>query len=70
MIALDPHPDHIIFSSSVFGVVLIIVDFVLVVVDLALPPESRHLGNGLEVVSLAISFFFLLDVSLRVFVVG
>ncbi|KAM3869469.1 putative tyrosine-protein phosphatase TPTE [Diretmus argenteus] len=51
-----------------FGMVLIVVDFVLVIVDLSLP--AREIGNALEAVSLAISFFFLLDVLLRVYVEG
>lgn len=59
-----------LFSCSVFGVVLIFVDFVLVIVDLALPARSRELGDALEAVSLTISFFFLLDVLLRVYVEG
>uniref|UniRef100_A0A3B3ZX29 Uncharacterized protein n=1 Tax=Periophthalmus magnuspinnatus TaxID=409849 RepID=A0A3B3ZX29_9GOBI len=52
----------------IFGVVLIIVDIVLVIVDLSLPARSRELGNALEAVSLVISFFFLFDVLLRVYV--
>uniref|UniRef100_A0AAQ5WZN2 Phosphatidylinositol-3,4,5-trisphosphate 3-phosphatase n=1 Tax=Amphiprion ocellaris TaxID=80972 RepID=A0AAQ5WZN2_AMPOC len=58
------------FGFRVLGVVLIIVDFVLVIVDLALPAKSRDVGNALEAVSLTISFFFLLDVLLRVYVEG
>ncbi|XP_053703201.1 putative tyrosine-protein phosphatase TPTE [Synchiropus splendidus] len=58
------------FGFRVFGVVLILVDFVLVVVDLSLPARSRDLGNALEAVSLTISFFFLLDVLLRVYIQG
>ncbi|KAM9788683.1 putative tyrosine-protein phosphatase TPTE [Neosynchiropus ocellatus] len=58
------------FGFRVFGVVLILVDFVLVVVDLSLPARSRDLGNALEAVSLTISFFFLLDVLLRVYIRG
>uniref|UniRef100_A0A3Q1FY50 Transmembrane phosphatase with tensin homology n=1 Tax=Acanthochromis polyacanthus TaxID=80966 RepID=A0A3Q1FY50_9TELE len=58
------------FGFRVFGVVLIIVDFVLVIVDLALWEKSRDVGNALEAVSLTISFFFLLDVLLRVYVEG
>uniref|UniRef100_A0A3Q2V926 Transmembrane phosphatase with tensin homology n=1 Tax=Haplochromis burtoni TaxID=8153 RepID=A0A3Q2V926_HAPBU len=53
-----------------FGVTLIIVDFVLVIVDLSLPAKSRDAGNALEAVSLTISFFFLADVLLRVYVEG
>lgn len=53
-----------------FGVVLILVDFVLVIVDLALPARSREVGDAIEAVSLVISFFFLADVLLRVYVEG
>ncbi|XP_055082461.1 putative tyrosine-protein phosphatase TPTE isoform X1 [Periophthalmus magnuspinnatus] len=56
------------FGFRIFGVVLIIVDIVLVIVDLSLPARSRELGNALEAVSLVISFFFLFDVLLRVYV--
>lgn len=62
--------DAVLLSSSIFGVVLIIVDFVLVIVDLSLPAKSREVGNALEAVSLLISFFFLADVLLRVYVEG
>lgn len=58
------------FSTSVFGVVLILVDFVLVVVDISLYDRSREVGDALEAVSLLISFFFLADVLLRVYVEG
>ncbi|XP_071379587.1 phosphatidylinositol 3,4,5-trisphosphate 3-phosphatase TPTE2-like, partial [Centroberyx affinis] len=58
------------FGFRAFGMVLILVDFVLVIVDLSLPARSRELGNALEAVSLTISFFFLLDVLLRVYVEG
>lgn len=60
----------IMFSFSVFGVVLIIVDIVLVVVDFSLPQKSREVGDALEAVSLTISFFFLADVLVRVYVEG
>lgn len=59
-----------VFSSSIFGVILILVDFVLVIVDLSLPARSREVGDALEAVSLLISFFFLADVLLRVYVRG
>uniref|UniRef100_A0A8C2Z7L3 Transmembrane phosphatase with tensin homology n=1 Tax=Cyclopterus lumpus TaxID=8103 RepID=A0A8C2Z7L3_CYCLU len=59
-----------VYSSSIFGVILILVDFVLVIVDLSLPAKSREVGNALEAVSLTISFFFLADVLLRVYVEG
>lgn len=58
------------FSDSVFGTVLILVDFVLVIVDISLYDRSREVGDALEVVSLLISFFFLADVLLRVYVEG
>lgn len=58
------------FSASVFGVMLILVDFVLVIVDIALYDRSREVGDALEAVSLLISFFFLADVLLRVYVEG
>ncbi|XP_034034233.1 putative tyrosine-protein phosphatase TPTE [Thalassophryne amazonica] len=58
------------FGFRMFGVVLILVDFVLVIVDLSLPAKSREVGNPLEAVSLTISFFFLADVLLRVYVEG
>uniref|UniRef100_A0A665TVR6 Phosphatidylinositol 3,4,5-trisphosphate 3-phosphatase TPTE2-like n=1 Tax=Echeneis naucrates TaxID=173247 RepID=A0A665TVR6_ECHNA len=58
------------FSSSVFGMILIIVDIVLMIVDLSLPAKSRDVGDALEAVSLVISFFFLIDVLLRVYVEG
>ncbi|KAG8007972.1 Phosphatidylinositol 3, partial [Nibea albiflora] len=58
------------FGFRIFGVVLIFVDFVLVIVDLALPAKSRGVGDALEAVSLTISFFFLIDVLLRVYVEG
>ncbi|XP_061595202.1 putative tyrosine-protein phosphatase TPTE [Cololabis saira] len=58
------------FGFRMFGVVLILLDFGLVVVDLALPARSRDVGNALEAVSLSISLFFLLDVLLRVYVEG
>ncbi|XP_028276982.1 putative tyrosine-protein phosphatase TPTE [Parambassis ranga] len=58
------------FGFRVFGVVLILVDFVLVIVDLSLPAKSREVGDALEAVSLTISFFFLIDVLLRVYVEG
>ena len=59
-----------VFSSSIFGVILIVVDIVMVIVDLSLPENNRAAGNYLEAVSLVISFFFLIDVLLRVYVEG
>lgn len=61
---------HLFFSCSIFGVILILVDFVLVIVDLSLPAKSREVGDALEAVSLLISFFFLADVLLRVYAEG
>ncbi|XP_075887741.1 putative tyrosine-protein phosphatase TPTE isoform X2 [Nelusetta ayraudi] len=58
------------FGFRILGVVLILVDFVLVIVDLALPLRSREVGDAIEAVSLVISFFFLADVLLRVYVAG
>ncbi|KAK2828671.1 hypothetical protein Q5P01_019705 [Channa striata] len=58
------------FGFRIFGVILIIVDIVLVIVDFSLPEKSRELGDALEAVSLTISFFFLIDVLLRVYVEG
>lgn len=58
------------FGFRVFGLVLIIVDIILVIVDLSLPNKSRDVGSALEAVSLVISFFFLIDVLLRVYVEG
>lgn len=58
------------FGFRILGVILILVDFVLVIVDLSLPAKSREVGDVLEAVSLTISFFFLIDVLLRVYVEG
>uniref|UniRef100_A0A672RFL1 Phosphatidylinositol-3,4,5-trisphosphate 3-phosphatase n=1 Tax=Sinocyclocheilus grahami TaxID=75366 RepID=A0A672RFL1_SINGR len=55
---------------SVFGLVLIIVDIVLVIVDLSLSNDSGDVRSALEAISLVISFFFLIDVLLRVYVEG
>ncbi|XP_014327262.1 phosphatidylinositol 3,4,5-trisphosphate 3-phosphatase TPTE2-like isoform X1 [Xiphophorus maculatus] len=52
------------FGFRVFGMILIIVDIVLVIVDFTLHT------NIIEVVSLVISFFFLGDVLMRVYVEG
>lgn len=75
MVTLVPSPEQrsdsfAPFSHSVFGVVLILVDFVLVIVDISLYDRSREVGDALEAVSLLISLFFLADVLLRVFVEG
>ncbi|ROL54398.1 Phosphatidylinositol 3,4,5-trisphosphate 3-phosphatase TPTE2 [Anabarilius grahami] len=58
------------FGFRVFGLVLIIVDIILVIVDLSLSNKSRDVGSALEAVSLVISFFFLIDVLLRIYVEG
>lgn len=59
-----------VLICSVFGLVLIIVDIILVIVDLSLSNKSRDVGSALEAVSLVISLFFLIDVLLRVYVEG
>lgn len=60
-----------IFSPHrVFGVVLIIVDIIVVIVDLAISEKKRGIREILEGVSLAIALFFLVDVLMRVFVEG
>ncbi|OWK56848.1 putative tyrosine-protein phosphatase TPTE [Lonchura striata] len=57
------------FGFRVFGVVLIIVDIIVVILDLAI--SERKKGTEIpERVSLAIALFFLIDVLLRVFVEG
>ncbi|XP_007555911.1 putative tyrosine-protein phosphatase TPTE isoform X3 [Poecilia latipinna] len=59
------------FGFRVFGMILIIVDIVLVIVDFALRHKLGETeGNVIEAVSLTISFFFLGDVLLRVYVEG
>ncbi|XP_042287073.1 putative tyrosine-protein phosphatase TPTE isoform X1 [Thunnus maccoyii] len=58
------------FAFRIFGVILILVDFILVIVDIALPAKNRDVGDVLEALSLTISFFFLTDVLLRVYVEG
>ncbi|TRY83173.1 hypothetical protein DNTS_020674 [Danionella cerebrum] len=56
------------FGFRVFGLVLIILDIILVIVDLSLSHKNRDVRRALEAVSLVISFFFLVDVLLRVYV--
>uniref|UniRef100_A0A8D2PKX6 Phosphatidylinositol-3,4,5-trisphosphate 3-phosphatase n=1 Tax=Zosterops lateralis melanops TaxID=1220523 RepID=A0A8D2PKX6_ZOSLA len=57
------------FGFRVFGVVLIIVDIIVVILDLAI--SERRKGTEIpERISLAIALFFLIDVLLRVFVEG
>ncbi|XP_072558500.1 thrombospondin type-1 domain-containing protein 1-like [Paramormyrops kingsleyae] len=58
------------FGFRVFGLVLILVDITLVIVDLAMTERLSHVHDTLEAVSLAISLFFLVDVILRVYVEG
>ncbi|KAL6473002.1 hypothetical protein MHYP_G00191900 [Metynnis hypsauchen] len=58
------------FGFRVFGVVLIIVDIVLVIVDLSLSGDSSAVRTPLEAISLVISFFFVIDVLLRIYVEG
>ncbi|KAM9389223.1 phosphatidylinositol 3,4,5-trisphosphate 3-phosphatase TPTE2-like [Phaethornis superciliosus] len=57
------------FGFRVFGIVLIIVDITVLIADLAIN-EKKGVRLILEGVSLAIAFFFLIDVLLRVFVEG
>ncbi|XP_057255985.1 phosphatidylinositol 3,4,5-trisphosphate 3-phosphatase TPTE2-like [Pezoporus wallicus] len=57
------------FGFRVFGVVLIVVDIIVVILDLAIG-EKKGVREILEGVSLAIALFFLVDVLLRVFVEG
>ncbi|KAJ3588675.1 hypothetical protein NHX12_009529 [Muraenolepis orangiensis] len=57
------------FGFRIFGVVLILVDIVLVVVDFCLQDHSPA-RKLVEALSLAISLFFLADVLLRVYVEG
>lgn len=45
-------------------------DIIVVIVDLAISEKRRGVREILEGVSLAIAFFFLIDVLLRVFVEG
>uniref|UniRef100_A0A671M147 Phosphatidylinositol 3,4,5-trisphosphate 3-phosphatase TPTE2-like n=1 Tax=Sinocyclocheilus anshuiensis TaxID=1608454 RepID=A0A671M147_9TELE len=58
------------FGFRVFGLVLIIVDIILVIVDFSLSNGSHDVRRAMESVSLVISFFFLIDVLLRVYVEG
>ncbi|XP_008425410.1 putative tyrosine-protein phosphatase TPTE isoform X2 [Poecilia reticulata] len=57
------------FGFRVFGMILIILDIVLVIVDFVLHRKMDKMeGDATEAMSLAISFFFLGDVLLRVYV--
>uniref|UniRef100_H3AHA4 Transmembrane phosphatase with tensin homology n=1 Tax=Latimeria chalumnae TaxID=7897 RepID=H3AHA4_LATCH len=58
------------FGFRIFGLVLIIIDIILVIVDLATPEKSIAVRDAIEITSLVISFFFLIDVLLRIFVEG
>ncbi|XP_060642691.2 phosphatidylinositol 3,4,5-trisphosphate 3-phosphatase TPTE2-like isoform X2 [Anolis sagrei] len=58
------------FGFRLFGVVLIFVDLALVVVSLLVGDRYESLEQMIGNISLAIALFFLLDVSLRVFVEG
>uniref|UniRef100_A0A8D0HED0 Phosphatidylinositol-3,4,5-trisphosphate 3-phosphatase n=1 Tax=Sphenodon punctatus TaxID=8508 RepID=A0A8D0HED0_SPHPU len=58
------------FGFRIFGVVLIFVDIILVIVDLAISDKKKNIRETIEGVSLAIALFFLIDVLLRVFVEG
>uniref|UniRef100_A0A8C3DWB2 Uncharacterized protein n=2 Tax=Corvus moneduloides TaxID=1196302 RepID=A0A8C3DWB2_CORMO len=57
------------FGFRVFGVVLVIVDIIVVILDLAVS-EGKTGTEVPEGVALAIALFFLVDVLLRVFVEG
>ncbi|KAI1241901.1 putative tyrosine-protein phosphatase TPTE, partial [Lamprotornis superbus] len=57
------------FGFRVFGVVLIIVDIIVVILDLAISERQKSTEIP-EAISLAIALFFLIDVLLRVFVEG
>ncbi|XP_068121140.1 phosphatidylinositol 3,4,5-trisphosphate 3-phosphatase TPTE2-like [Hyperolius riggenbachi] len=58
------------FGFRVFGVVLIIVDFVFVIVDLSVVDKSAETAAIISAISLSISIFFLIDVLLHIFVEG
>ncbi|XP_056417960.1 phosphatidylinositol 3,4,5-trisphosphate 3-phosphatase TPTE2-like isoform X2 [Hyla sarda] len=58
------------FGFRVFGVLLIFVDFVFVIVDLSVVDKSKETANIISGISLSISFFFLIDVLLHIFVEG
>uniref|UniRef100_A0A3B1J7E3 Transmembrane phosphatase with tensin homology n=1 Tax=Astyanax mexicanus TaxID=7994 RepID=A0A3B1J7E3_ASTMX len=55
--------------SILSQVLLIILDIALVIVDLSLP-DQNEVRTPLEAISLVISFFFVIDVLLRVYVEG
>ncbi|XP_043927978.1 phosphatidylinositol 3,4,5-trisphosphate 3-phosphatase TPTE2-like [Protopterus annectens] len=58
------------FGFRLFGLLLIFVDIIFVIVDLALPTRSKELGDTISGISVSISIFFLVDVLLRIFVEG
>ncbi|XP_075706160.1 phosphatidylinositol 3,4,5-trisphosphate 3-phosphatase TPTE2-like [Rhinoderma darwinii] len=58
------------FGFRVFGVLLIVVDFVFVIVDLSVVDKTKETAAIISGISLSISLFFLLDVLLHVFVEG
>ncbi|XP_073469360.1 phosphatidylinositol 3,4,5-trisphosphate 3-phosphatase TPTE2-like isoform X1 [Aquarana catesbeiana] len=58
------------FGFRVFGVLLIVVDFVFVIVDLAVMDKSDQTSKIISGISLSISIFFLIDVLLHIFVEG
>ncbi|XP_062814389.1 phosphatidylinositol 3,4,5-trisphosphate 3-phosphatase TPTE2 isoform X2 [Anolis carolinensis] len=58
------------FGFRLFGIVLIFVDLALVVLSLLVGDKYLSLEHMIGNISLAIALFFLLDVSLRVFVEG
>ncbi|XP_072259864.1 phosphatidylinositol 3,4,5-trisphosphate 3-phosphatase TPTE2-like isoform X2 [Pyxicephalus adspersus] len=58
------------FGFRVFGVLLILVDFVFVIVDLSVIEKSAQTASIISGISLGISFFFLMDVLLHIFVEG
>lgn len=58
------------FGFRVFGILLIIVDFVFVIVDLSVVDKSKETAEIISGVSLSISIFFLLDVLLHIYVEG
>ncbi|KAM9321541.1 phosphatidylinositol 3,4,5-trisphosphate 3-phosphatase TPTE2-like [Gastrophryne carolinensis] len=58
------------FGFRVFGVILILVDFVFVIVDISVVDKSYSTATIISSISLAISVFFLIDVLLHIFVEG
>ncbi|XP_040196281.1 phosphatidylinositol 3,4,5-trisphosphate 3-phosphatase TPTE2-like isoform X2 [Rana temporaria] len=58
------------FGFRVFGVLLIVVDFVFLIVDLSVMDKSVQTSKIISGISLSISIFFLIDVLLHIFVEG